>query len=57
MNARNERLLTVLVDMATINAAYFMYYLVRVRSGWIPYSIEPDLLLPMIINVGMKYEY
>jgi exopolysaccharide biosynthesis polyprenyl glycosylphosphotransferase len=48
MNDRNERLLTILVDMLTINAAYLIYYLVRVRSEWIPYSIKPDLLLPMI---------
>jgi exopolysaccharide biosynthesis polyprenyl glycosylphosphotransferase len=47
MNGRNERLLTIFVDMLTINVAYFLYYLVRVRSGWISYNIEPDLLLPM----------
>lgn len=48
MNARKERLLTILVDMLAINAAFLVYYLVRVRSGWIPYSIRPELILPMV---------
>jgi exopolysaccharide biosynthesis polyprenyl glycosylphosphotransferase len=47
MNLRREHIVTVLIDILTINLAYFAYYCVRVQSGWIPYSIEPELLLPM----------
>ena len=31
-----------------LNLAYILYYWVRVRSGWVAYSMEPDFLLPMI---------
>ncbi|MCX6120420.1 MAG: sugar transferase [Ignavibacteriales bacterium] len=47
MNSRREQITTLLIDVLTINLAYFAYYYFRVRSGWIPYSIEPDFLLPM----------
>ena len=48
MSARREHSITLLIDVLTINLAYLAYYFFRVRSGWIPYSIEPDLLLPMV---------
>jgi exopolysaccharide biosynthesis polyprenyl glycosylphosphotransferase len=48
-NPRCEHYVTLLIDIFTINLAYLAYYFFRVSSGWIPYSIEPELLLPMII--------
>jgi exopolysaccharide biosynthesis polyprenyl glycosylphosphotransferase len=48
MNSRREYIVTLLIDVLTINLAYLAYYYFRVRSGWIPYSIEPELLLPMV---------
>ncbi len=48
MNARREYIVTLLIDVLTINLAYIAYYYFRVRSGWIPYSIEPELILPMV---------
>ncbi len=48
MNSRYQHIITLLIDIITINLAYVVYYFFRVRSGWIPYSIEPELLLPMI---------
>ena len=48
MNARREHIVTLLIDVLTINLAYLAYYYFRVRSGWIPYSIEPELILPMV---------
>jgi hypothetical protein len=48
MNTQREHIVTLLIDVLTINLAYFAYYCFRVRSGWIPYSIEPELLLPMV---------
>jgi exopolysaccharide biosynthesis polyprenyl glycosylphosphotransferase len=47
MSARREYIVTLLIDVFTINLAYLAYYCFRVRSGWIPYSIEPELILPM----------
>jgi exopolysaccharide biosynthesis polyprenyl glycosylphosphotransferase len=47
-NPRYERYITLLIDILTINLAYLAYYSFRVRSGWIPYSIEPELLLPIV---------
>jgi len=48
MNPRREYIVTLLIDVLTINLAYLAYYYFRVRSGWIPYSIEPELYLPMV---------
>jgi exopolysaccharide biosynthesis polyprenyl glycosylphosphotransferase len=48
MSIRRQHIFTVLIDIFTINMAYLAYYVFRVRSGWIPYMIEPELLLPLI---------
>jgi exopolysaccharide biosynthesis polyprenyl glycosylphosphotransferase len=48
MSKRTERILLFFVDFLTINASYWLYYLLRIRSGWIEYPIEPELWLPMI---------
>ena len=48
MSERTERIVLFLLDFLTINLAYYAYYLLRVRSGWIQYPIEPDLLLPLL---------
>ncbi|MCI0708299.1 MAG: sugar transferase [Ignavibacteriae bacterium] len=48
MSKRAERIFSFLVDFLTANAAYYAYYLLRVRSGWVDYPIEPELWLPMI---------
>jgi exopolysaccharide biosynthesis polyprenyl glycosylphosphotransferase len=37
----------VVVDVISINLSYIVFYLLRVRSGWIPFSIEPEFILPM----------
>jgi exopolysaccharide biosynthesis polyprenyl glycosylphosphotransferase len=47
MNSRRQHITTILIDILTINLAYLVWYALRVRSGWIPYSIEPELLLPI----------
>lgn len=48
MNKRIERFFLFLLDFFTINLAYLAYYLLRVRSGWLNYPIEPELYLPML---------
>lgn len=40
---------TILVDALAINIAFVVYYWVRIKSGWIGYAIEPELLLPMLV--------
>ncbi len=49
MNSRRQHITTILIDILTINLAYLAYYVFRVRSGLVPYSIEPELILPMMI--------
>lgn len=48
MKIKKEILATFFVDFLTINLAYGVYYLLRIRSGLIPYSVEPDAILPMV---------
>ena len=48
MSKRTERILLLALDFLTVNLAYYAYYLLRVRSGWLSYPIEPDLILPML---------
>jgi len=37
------------MDVVAINAAFVVYYLLRIKSGWIAYAIEPELILPMLV--------
>lgn len=47
MSKRTESAIILLLDFIAINLAYTSYYLVRVRSGWIDVSMEPEFWLPM----------
>ncbi|MCX7983455.1 MAG: undecaprenyl-phosphate glucose phosphotransferase [Bacteroidetes bacterium] len=49
MKFKKEILATLIVDFVTINLAYGVYYYLRIKSGLIPYGIEPDAVLPMIV--------
>lgn len=48
MGKRKEKLVLFLTDMLTINIAWTIYFLLRVRSGWISLAVEPDFWPPMI---------
>lgn len=48
MKGKKEIVISLLVDFFTINLAYLLYYYLRVRSGLLPYNIEPEATLPMI---------
>ena len=48
MSRKAETLAVLLLDLFTINLAYVAYYMLRVRSGWFMYPIEPDLVLPLL---------
>jgi len=43
----SSRIIARLVDILTINLAWTVYYLFRVKSGLLVYVAEPDFLLPM----------
>jgi len=45
---RREQLVLVTTDLLTICLSWAVYYLVRVRSGWLDVTVEPELLVPMI---------
>jgi exopolysaccharide biosynthesis polyprenyl glycosylphosphotransferase len=44
----SDKVRTIVIDILTINLAWSAYYWVRVRSGWMVHSIEPDFLVPMV---------
>jgi exopolysaccharide biosynthesis polyprenyl glycosylphosphotransferase len=45
----NEKLRTFLIDILTVNLAWSCYYWLRIRSGWVSYTVEPDFLVPMLV--------
>jgi exopolysaccharide biosynthesis polyprenyl glycosylphosphotransferase len=47
MSKTTEKKLLFVVDFLTVNLAYYVYFVVRIKSGWIEYPIEPELWLPM----------
>ncbi len=48
MGRKKEITILLLVDALAICGAWILYYLFRVRSGWIPVASEPDFLVPMV---------
>lgn len=52
MSKSTEKIVLLVVDFLAINLAWLTYYTLRVRSGWIAYSVEPDLWLPMFVVYG-----
>ena len=49
MRPKQEWHYTVPADFVATNIAFVIYYWLRIKSGWIAYAIEPDLVLPMIV--------
>lgn len=45
----DDRAKLVFTDALTICVAWSLYYVFRVRSGWVVYTAEPEFLLPMLI--------
>ncbi|HWA06359.1 MAG TPA: sugar transferase [Ignavibacteria bacterium] len=48
MSRFKERVLLVLSDLITVNAAWIIYYIIRVESGWIPYVAPASFILPSL---------
>ncbi|MGA9363870.1 MAG: sugar transferase [Bacteroidota bacterium] len=50
MSKHKEKLILLLVDFLTINAAWVLYYFIRIRSGWISlYVAEPEVWGPLAV--------
>ncbi len=47
MSKTSEKILLFLSDFIFINAAWTAYYLIRIESGWIPYSSPTSFLVPL----------
>ena len=48
MSKRAEKLLLLFSDFIFINAAWAVYYLIRIESGWIPYTTPTSFLIPLL---------
>jgi exopolysaccharide biosynthesis polyprenyl glycosylphosphotransferase len=48
VDARKEKTILLLIDFLAINATWYLYYLLRVSSGWVDIAMEPDFWLPML---------
>jgi exopolysaccharide biosynthesis polyprenyl glycosylphosphotransferase len=49
MSRKSEILLILVFDFIAITLAWMLHYYLRVESGMIPYSLRPDLLVPMLV--------
>lgn len=49
MSRKNENILLYLSDFIFINLAWTVYYLIRIESGWIPYSSPASFLVPLFL--------
>jgi len=45
---KKEILVLLTTDLLAINLAWLIYFFIRVRTGWIDISMEPELIAPMI---------
>ncbi|MCZ6774995.1 MAG: sugar transferase [Ignavibacteria bacterium] len=48
MGRKKEILVLLTTDLLAINLAWLIYFVIRVRSGWIDISMEPELVAPMV---------
>ena len=48
MDKKIEKILVLLIDFLTINFAYFVFFYLRVETGWFELISQPDFFLPMI---------
>ena len=53
MSTFKERIILIISDFLTINIAWTVYYIIRIESGWIPYTTPTSFLIPL----GAVYFY
>ncbi len=49
MNKRTEKFLLLTTDFITISLAWFLFFYLRVNTGWFELISHPDFFLPMIV--------
>lgn len=49
MGSPREQIILLITDSFAMCLAWFVYYLVRVKSHWLHLSVEPEFWLPMIM--------
>lgn len=49
MGKTKEQLILVITDCVTLSLGWYVYFLLRVRSGWVDVAIEPDFWAPMVM--------
>ena len=47
MSEKKEKILLIVSDLVFINIAWTFYYIVRIESGWIPYTTPTSFLIPL----------
>lgn len=53
MSKIKERVILLISDFITINLAWSVYYIIRIETGWIPYTSPTSFLIPL----GAVYLY
>lgn len=48
MNKKTEKILLLVTDFVTINITWFLFFYLRVNTGWFELISQPDFFLPMI---------
>jgi exopolysaccharide biosynthesis polyprenyl glycosylphosphotransferase len=48
LSKRNERIWLFISDTISVNIAWTAYYIVRIESGWIPYTTPASYLIPLM---------
>jgi exopolysaccharide biosynthesis polyprenyl glycosylphosphotransferase len=48
MFGKREQLITLTADVGGLTLAFLAYYVVRIQSGWVQFSIEPEVILPLV---------
>jgi exopolysaccharide biosynthesis polyprenyl glycosylphosphotransferase len=51
MSTTRDKIQLFLVDFLTINLAWLIYYLIRIKSDWIAYVVEPELMLFLFVGL------
>ena len=49
MNKKYEKIIILLLDFLTINLAWIVYFIFRVKTGWFRSIIMPEFIIPMLV--------
>jgi exopolysaccharide biosynthesis polyprenyl glycosylphosphotransferase len=49
LKTRTQKILILLSDFVFINIAWFVYYYIRIETGWFKVLIMPEMYIPMLV--------